>query len=84
MQGVKEGLNRMLNLIREEADEVVATAWRDLEVDRDRLQNLHTKAVTDLQLCQRQLASQSEMLKTAKEESASLQKELVLSANAQR
>lgn len=51
LQGVKEGLNRMLTLIREEVEEVVVTAWKDLEAERDLLQDLHTKTAADLQLC---------------------------------
>lgn len=33
MHGVKEGLNRMLNMIREETEESVVVAWKDLEVE---------------------------------------------------
>lgn len=33
MLEVKEGLNRMLNMIHEEAEESVATAWKDLKLN---------------------------------------------------
>lgn len=83
MEGVKEGLNRMLNMIHEEAEESVATAWKDLEAERDGLQDLQMKMAADLQLPQGQVASQAEMLRTAKEEVARWQEELALSGNAQ-
>lgn len=81
MHEVKKGLNWMLNLIREEAEESVATAWKSIEAERDHLQELQTKTMVELQLCQGQMMSQTEMLKTANEETARLREELVVSGS---
>lgn len=35
MKWVKDGLNQKLNTIREDTEESVALAWRDLESERD-------------------------------------------------
>lgn len=40
MHEVKEGLNRMLNMIREETEESMAAAWKRLEAERDCLHEL--------------------------------------------
>lgn len=84
MQGVKEGLNRMLNLIREEIEDATASAWRALEAERDQLQTLHANTRAELQRCKGQLASQGELLKAAREETTNWQRELAQSAEAYR
>lgn len=67
----------MLDLIREETKESVTLAWRDLEVERDCLQELQKKTLPDLHLCQNQVISQTEMVKTTNEEMGRLQEEVV-------
>lgn len=68
MNGVREGLNWMLNLIRKEAEGSVAEAWRELEAERDRLRESHKKTMADLNLCQEHVISQAEMLRVANDE----------------
>lgn len=69
LKNVKYGLNQMLNIIREEIEESVVVAWRDLEGERDQLRH-------DLQVCRGQVASQADMPKTASDETSMLHHEL--------
>lgn len=74
---VRQNLNGLINLAREETEDILILSMIELEKERNTFRELHHKALQELKDCKGKVEEQPSLLRTAAEEVNLLRGDLV-------